>query len=442
MTGNKAPSRIFGIGLDGFPLSLARRFMADGIMPNLQRLAGSGILREIESVIPTVSNVAWASFQTGRAPGEFGVYGFVELKPDLQLSIPDARSLGKDTIWQRLSEAGQRVVSLSVPMSYPAAEVNGLLVSGFLAPQLDERAVSAPEVLEKLQRTDYEIDVDPRVAHHSIEAFQKELARVSAARQKTALALMESEPWELFFLHVMDTDRINHFMWRSQHEPESAQGTFFRDFYAGIDRFLGEVAGRLPNDAALFICSDHGFCDLRQEVQLNRWLRSEGYLDYDLDPARMYRAIRPGSRAVSLVPGRIHLLTSDRWPVGSAPPGQYESLRDELMDKLKGLQDPETGTAVCRRVMRCEEAFGQSAAGNPPDIALDPVNGYDLKAQLGEGGIFETSPRTGMHTFDDALLLTDARLGQLAESRSIVEVGRNLSALMGDRAGMQSSRTG
>ena len=437
MTGNSTPSRIFGIGLDGFPLSLARKFMTDGVMPNLSQLAASGRLREIESVVPTVSNVAWASFQTGKAPGEFGVYGFVELKPDLQLAIPDARSLGEETIWKRLSDAGQRVVSLSVPMTYPAPEVNGLLVSGFLAPQLDERAVSTPEVLEKLARTRYEIDVDPRVAHHSIEAFQRELTRVSAARQKTALALMESEPWDLFFLHVMDTDRINHFMWRSQHEPESAQGTFFRDFYAGIDRFLGEVAERLPGDAALFICSDHGFCDLGREVQLNRWLRSEGYLDYELDPGRMYRAIRPGSRAVSLVPGRIYLLTSDRWDIGAVHPEESESLRNELTIKLKELKDPQSGGTICRRVMNCEEAFGQSATGHAPDIVLDPVNGYDLKAQLGEGDIFETSPRTGMHTFDDALLLTDSRLGFLAESRNITEVGRNLSAIMINQAERQ-----
>ncbi|MCK4375826.1 MAG: alkaline phosphatase family protein, partial [Candidatus Brocadiae bacterium] len=143
------PKRIVGIGLDGFPYSLAEKLMYEGVMPNLHRMAERGTMKKIKSVYPTVSGVAWSAFQTGKRPGEFDVFGFVELRPDFDLYIPNHQDLKCETIWQRLDNAGKNWASLGVPMTYPAPEVKGFLVSGFLAPQLDERAVSRPGVLDQ-----------------------------------------------------------------------------------------------------------------------------------------------------------------------------------------------------------------------------------------------------------------------------------------------------
>ena len=419
--------RILGIGLDGFPYSLARKLMDSGRMPNLKRLAEEGSFKQIHSVYPTVSNVAWASFQTGKGPGEFGVYGFIELRPDLDLYIPNATDLKQQTIWTRLSDRGKRVVALSVPMTYPAPQVNGLLVSGFLAPRLDERAVSSPDVLQKLRWTQYEIDVDPATAHRSLDEFQDALTRVSTRRRQTALSLMGSEPWDLFFLHVMDTDRINHFMWSFQHQPEDPRGKFFFDFYGKVDEFLGRVAQQLDRRTGLLVLSDHGFCELKWEVQLNRWLRAEGYLDYENAPDRMFKAVKRGSRAVSLVPGRIHLLTKWGWEVGSVSDLDYESLRSEIMEKLRELRHPETGESVCRKVMTRQEAFSGPHLERAPDIVIDPCNGYDLKARMGEGELFGRGVINGMHTYDDAMLLASKGLGGLAQAGSITEAGALLA---------------
>lgn len=417
------PRKVVGIGLDGFPHSLATRLMDKGLMPNLKRLAESGFIKQTNSVYPTVSGVAWSAFQTGRNPGEFGVFGFVDLKPDFELYIPNATHLKSETIWERLSRKKRRVVALSVPMTFPAAEVNGLLVSGFLAPKLDERAVSSPEVLDKLRQTDYEIDIDPAVAASSIEAFQADLDRVSRARRRTALRLLETEKWDLFFVHVMDTDRLNHFMWKYQEEPDSEQGRFFFDFYAGIDEFIGEVAERMPKGAGLFVLSDHGFCALKWEVQLNRWLRQEGYLDYDSDPALMFKAVRCGSRALALVPGRVYILTRDKWELGEVAPEDYESVRDELIERLRRMRHPDSRDVVCKQVMRKEAVFTGPHLELAPDIIIDPNNGYDLKARLGEGHVFERQHISGMHTYDDALLAAGPHLTELAQARNVQEAG-------------------
>ena len=419
--------RVFGIGLDGFPCSLAQKLMDQGRMPNLRKLAEAGAFKRMNSVYPTVSNVAWASFQTGVGPGEFDVYGFAELKPDLSLYIPNAGDLKAETIWSRMSAKGKRVVALSVPMTYPAPKVNGVLVSGFLAPRLDERAVSSPDVLRKLRWTMYEIDIDPTVAHRSLDRFMEDLTRVSTRRQETALELMAKEPWDLFFVHVMDTDRLGHFLWRFLEQPDTPEGKFVSDFFTKIDDFIGRAAERLDKRAELLILSDHGFCALKHEVQLNRWLKAEGYLDYENDPAKMFQAIRPGSRALALVPGRIHLLTKWRWEIGRVSEMEYESLRTEIMEKLEGLKDPETGEPVCNKIMKREEVHSGHYAHRGPDIIIDPRDGYDLKAKLGEGDLFEHGVLNGMHTYYDAMLLTSKGLADVAKADNITEAGAALA---------------
>ncbi|MCD6416948.1 MAG: alkaline phosphatase family protein [Planctomycetes bacterium] len=418
--------RAVGIGLDGFPFSLAQELMDMGIMPNLRRLAQRGEMKRIRSVFPTVSGVAWSSFQTGRNPAQFGVFGFVELTPDMELAIPNGENLKCETMWHRFSDGGKEFAALGVPMTYPADRLDGFVASGFLAPSLNERAVSSPDVLKFLKEKDYEIDIDPAVAIRDIEQFKEDLMRVSKARWNTALSLLKDEErdWDMFFLHVMDTDRINHFLWKGRRADSDVEDDFFWNFYGWLDEQLGRLMGVLENDAELFICSDHGFCELKWEVQLNRWLKHQGYLKYDNDPKKGYKAVKPGSRALSLVPGRIHILHESRWDIGEVTDKEYEPLRKELMDKLRAIRHPDSDEVICKQVMKKEEVFEGPYLDRAPDIIIDPCNGYDLKAKLGVGHLFEKGPRTGMHTYEDALLLTGARLRDISKARNIMEVGR------------------
>jgi predicted AlkP superfamily phosphohydrolase/phosphomutase len=426
---DRGRKRIVGIGLDGFPFSLAARLIDEGVMPHLHRMAERGTFKRIKSVYPTVSGVAWSAFQTGKNPGEFGVYGFVDLTRDFDLTIPNAGDLKSPTMWQRLDEAGKQFAALGVPMTYPAPKVNGFMVSGFLAPQLDERACSSAGVLSQLEGMKYEIDIDPGVAIQDPVRFKEDLKRVAEARRDAALSLLNQDiQWDLFFVHVMDTDRLHHFMWNAVTDPGSKDAGYFYDFYKKTDDFLGQVIRSMGEDDQLFVCSDHGFCELKWEVQLNRWLKSEGYLDFENAPEKGYKALRPGSRAVSLVPGRIYILTESKWDGGGVTDAGYDPLRKELMAKLRDLRHPDTGEAVCKEVMGKEDVFEGPYTDSAPDIVCDPCNGFDLKARLGEGDVFEKGPRTGMHTYDDAMLLAGRSLRGVADSNNIVEVGRNVAS--------------
>ena len=403
----KSRPRVFVLGIDGVPCSLLERFLREGRMPNLANLLGDGRLTRMNSCYPTVSNVAWACFQTGKNPGGFGVFGFAELTPDMELRVPTSKDLQSQTIWEILSDHGLRVIGLGVPLSHPPRPVNGILVGGFLAPKLED-AVYPSKMIGQLRSWGYELDVDPIKARESLDHLKGDLLRCLAGRERTILELLDLKKWDLFAAHVMETDRINHFMWKYLRAPATENGAFFLDFYRRIDDLIGRIAHALGGDAELMILSDHGFCETHKEVQLNRWLEEKQYLVYEGD-AKGYASVCGRSRAVALVPGRVHILRKGRWARGCVGDAEYEKVRDRIMEDLRAWTDPENGRPICREVFRREEIFHGPYVERAPDIIAQPTDGYDLKAALGGSDLFVSGPINGMHTREDAMVFLRGR---------------------------------
>jgi len=426
---DKARAKVVVLGLDGFPCTLLQELAERGVTPCLRDLLARGSLAQMDSVYPTVSSVAWTAFTTGKNPGKFGVFGFTEVEPDFRLRLPSSRDVRAQTLWEIASAADKRVIGLGVPLTHPPRPVRGMLVSGFLAPRL-EGAVYPSAALGKLQQTGYRIDIDPVRARQSLDFFRKDIGEVLDARRRTLLNLLANEPWDLLVCHVMETDRVNHFMWQYLEAPGTEHADFVTDFYRRVDALVGEVACRLDDSTTLVVMSDHGFCRTRHEVQLNWWLEQEGYLNVGADRKRGFEAIAPASRAMAQVPGRIHILSQGRWQGGCVADQQYQPLRDELIAKLRDWTDLESGTPICKHVMKKEEAFHGPYLATAPDIVIDPADGYDLKASLDAPALFTHGPISGMHTYSDAFVLVSGR--SLAARRpAVYDVGATALHLLG-----------
>jgi len=128
--------RIVIIGLDGMPYHLIKNLAEGGTMPNMKALIDEGIFKQMASSIPEVSSVAWSSVITGKNPGEHGVYGFTDLMPgSYSMFFPNFNSLKAPPFWER-EDSGKSVI-INVPTTYPARELNGILISGFVALKLE-----------------------------------------------------------------------------------------------------------------------------------------------------------------------------------------------------------------------------------------------------------------------------------------------------------------
>ncbi len=397
--------RVVVIGLDGTPYSFMQYLLREGLARNFARLLEEGDFARIHSVYPTVSSVAWSSYMTGVNPARHGVFGFVDRKPgSYDVTIPTARSLRAPTLWELLGQAGKRLIVMNVPVTYPPRPVNGLLVGCFLSPNL-EKATYPPELAGRLERLGYRIDTDPWKARQSKDMALQEVNDVFERRVRAMFDLLDREPWDFFQCHIMETDRLHHFLWEEMEQGHAGLGPRFLAFYRRVDEMLGEVRTALHDEDVLVVLSDHGFCTLKQEVYLNYWLQERGWLRLE-GPKPKLAQLTAASAAYSLDPGRIYLNVAGREPRGSVAPGApYEALRDEIAAAALSLRDPDDGSPMVERVFRREEIYHGPYLEQAADLILAPARGYDLKGALGKEALtFKGSELVGTHTYDDAML--------------------------------------
>ena len=384
--------------------------LAAGVMPNLAALAGAGSLRRMTSVHPWVSSVAWTTLQTGVNPGKHGIYGFVDRDPaTLKTYVPLANRIRYPAVWDRLGHVNRRVAILNVPVTYPAGPVNGLLVSGFLAPRLNEKSVYPSSLLGVLADLGYRIDTDPTLARQSRDRALVDIADALERRLGVFLHLIEREEWDLFLGVVMETDRLHHFFYEAMETSHPIYAPAFFEVYRRIDGFIGQVRERLGERDVLMLVSDHGFCSIRREVYYNHWLAEAGYLR--LDAGGGLEVMRADSLAYALDPARLFLNLRGRERDGRvAAGGEYERLRDELIEAAERLVTPDTGERVVERAYRREDVYSGPCLDAAADVVLAPRDGFDPKGALRKEA-FARQPDTivGMHTYDDAFLYVGGR---------------------------------
>ena len=395
----KSSPKAVVLGLDGVPYSLLMEYMSKGIMPQLSELCSShGRLMPMRSTLPEISSVAWSSFITGKNPGQHGIFGFMEIdRQSYNYTFPNFQSLKERPVWER---EGIKTVAVNIPQTYPAAPMNGVMVSGFVA--IDLKKATYPErVYNYLNGIGYRIDVNVRLAQENPEAFFNDIFETFEKRKEAIEYLFNNEEWQLFIGTVTETDRLHHFFFNSSREGKYYP--VFERFYSELDSFIGSMAKKAINEGAVFMtCSDHGFTTIDSEVYLNRWLVEKGYLS--LNGTDGLQGIAPESRAFCLDPSRIYIHTEGRYGRGSVKRGDYEKVRAGLKEELNSLEFD--GHKVIKEVYFKEEIFKGALTENGPDIYLLPNYGFDLKGAVNRDKVFGTSHFKGMHTYDDAHLFS------------------------------------
>jgi len=405
--GESRKRRVVVIGLDGTPHTLLQRLLAEGRMPELARIVAEGELRQMDSIWPWVSSVAWASYMTGRNPAKHGIYGFIDRDPTTYKTyIPTSHHMKADTLWEILSRAGKRVIVINVPVTYPPRPVNGILIGCFLSPSVDKCAYPST-LVPLLKELGYRVDTDPWLARRSKEEMLADVSDALTRRVRTMFYLMDNEPWDFFQCHIMETDRLHHFLWEQMANGDPVYAPRFYEIYSQIDQTLGEVRRRLDDRTTLIILSDHGFTTIKKEVYVNHWLAEQGWLRYNHVPPERDKGlleIHPCSVAYSMDPGRVFIRVHGREKDGPVPSGEpYERLRQEIAEAALALRDPDSGEPLFRQAFRREELYHGPLLEQAADLILAPADGYDPKGTLyKEQFTFKGPELVGMHTYDDA----------------------------------------
>ena len=403
--GKKGGRRVVVIGLDGTPHTLLTDLIGRGLLPNLAELSRDGTLLQMDTSIPEISSVGWTTFSTGVNPGAHGIYGFMELAPNsYKMIFPNSNYVKSPTLWAELTAAGKKSIVINVPSTYPAQELNGFLVAGFVAITL-EKATYPRSMVPKLQQMGYRIDVDTMKSREDHDFLIRDLTETHAARRRLILEEM-GEPWDFFMGVVTGTDRIQHYLWDAFENPSHKHHQAFLDYYKSVDSLVGDVRAKLPKDATLMLLSDHGFTGIKQELYLNRWLTEQGYLKFMKEKPQGFEDMSPESRAFALDPSRIYIHAKGRYPNGSVEPGDVLRLVDEIAGKALEIKGPD-GETVIRKVFKRDQIYSGPQVGLAPDLVLLSNWGFDLKGSLGRPAVFGRTNLSGMHTQDDAFFLID-----------------------------------
>jgi predicted AlkP superfamily phosphohydrolase/phosphomutase len=422
------------IGLDGVGVPLVRDLTARGLMPNLAALAARGTIAPMLSSIPTISSVSWTGFMTGRNPGKHGIYGFTDVKPGtLTMFFPNFGNVQGETLWDVAGRAGKRAIVMNVPNTYPARALNGLLVSGFVAVNL-ERAVYPATLLPRLKEDGYKIDVDYLNADQRPDAFFAHLGETLEARRRVYLRLLREEPWDLFVGVITECDRLHHYFWDQYVDPAGPHHDRFLDFYRRLDDVLGALLAALPPATPTFVVADHGHTLIHREFYPNAWLRTRGLLRFTSEKPKGLADVDPASKVFVLDPGRVYVHRAGRFPLGTVGPGEAEDLLGRVREGLLGLHDDAAGAPAggrpVPRVFARDELYHGPCVDSAPDLVVHFADGYDPKGALSKTEVFGRSALTGMHTYADALFVAD-RPDVPVDGLDIVDLAPTILALLG-----------
>ena len=410
------------IGLDGVPYRLIKNLTENGVMPNMKRMVQEGfdtqatqpkgIFKRMASSIPEVSSVAWSSIITGANPGEHGVYGFTDVAPgSYRLSFTNFKNLKVQPFW--MDKSSGKSVIINVPSTYPAAPLNGVLIAGFVALDLN-KAVYPQSLVEKLEQLDYRIDVDSKKAHQSMELFLRDLNRTLESRiasyeylwDEVDLSACNAQAgWNTFMLVFTGTDRLSHFLWNAYEDELHRFHSDFLNYFRRLDEALGDINDRLKDGDLLIILSDHGFERLEESVNVNVHLKNCGLLSFKNNPPKSLNDIEYSTIAFALDPGRIYINVEDRYPRGSVKENEKESV---IRDLIQAFESLEVGNRkVVDRIYRREEIYQGPLLDRAPDLVLMPKFGFDLKANIKADELSEKSLFTGKHNQTDAFLFVN-----------------------------------
>ncbi len=377
-------SKALVIGLDCAPPQLVFDRWLDEL-PTIRSLTERGTFGVLRSCDPPITVPAWSVMTSSRNPGALGIYGFRNRRDHSYdgLSFASSRSVTAPRVWDLLSERGRPVVVLGVPQTFPVTPVNGVMVACFLTPDVETSEYTHPaDLKDEIERVvgHYMVDV-PNFRTDDKERLLADLEEMTAKRFRLAEHLLETRPWDLFFMVEMGTDRIHHGFWRFTdpehrlYEPGNAYEGAMLDYYRRLDGKIARLLRFAGDDTAVLVVSDHGAKRIDGGICVNEWLRREGYLALREEPAgptRFSPDLVDWPRTTAWGEGgyycRLFLNVAGREPEGTIPPDDYERVREELKTKLEALGD-EHGRPIGTVAHRPEELYPE-ANGVAPDLLV------------------------------------------------------------------------
>ena len=190
--------------------------------------------------------------------------------------------------------------------------------------------------------------------------------------------LCDRDDYDLVFLHTHAPDYIQDAI-MPEAEPltspddETAARSleYVAETYESCDRMIGRIIDEIASpDDHIAVVSDHGCIgypeDERNHHVLTRLLEESGFLSYLRGEKSTQAGSKPGRGRVSIDWSRTKAIFSDsihvylnvegRQPGGIVSPEEFDKVRDDLIELLRGYRDPLLGRCPFSLIVKGEDA--------------------------------------------------------------------------------------
>ncbi|WP_049925553.1 alkaline phosphatase family protein [Halopiger goleimassiliensis] len=442
-SGEESDMRLLVVGLDAGCRPVLEPLFDSGTVPTLARLFESGTSGPLESQIPPWTASAWPSLYTGKNPGKHGVYDFLSFD-GYDWDVVNATHVRERPVWELLSDHGHSSVVVNVPVTHPPREFDGALIPGLTAPE--DPPCHPDGILEDVKLACNGYRIYPRSGPEparSIEAYE----RTIECRGKAFRYLCRRVAPAFGFLQFQVTDSVFHERPGDKAAIEAVYEAVDRQLAKTLeevdpenvlvvsDHGMGRVSG--PEFRVNEYLREEGFVTAKRGGEgMPNWTAAwendllEGEDAGDSDRGLLERGmnlaanagittqrvagalarvglkepigrripdgvIRAASEQVDFRESRAYMRSKSelgvrinlegREPDGVVPESEYEAVREELIDALRGVRTPE-GDPVFEAVEPRETFFEGPHLERAPDVVTVPAD-FDvgLGAALGQG---------------------------------------------------------
>jgi predicted AlkP superfamily phosphohydrolase/phosphomutase/Tfp pilus assembly protein PilF len=274
--------RVAIFGIDGADWELIQELADDDRIPNLKALIKGGATGALQTIQPTVSPMVWTTMATGVMPDRHGVIDFFD--PSTHAPV-ESYSRRAPAIWDIAEGFGRHAAVVNWWTAWPPAPGTTAIFDSPV--QLLENAAYPPDVAQRVRP----LEVDPstigydqvrRFMNLSDAEYQRSLASKDPADPVNIFRNVLAKTWSdhraaidmykqqspIFFAMTYDgTDVVNH-LFGPFHPPyrDGVSQDGYRkywptvsNYYAEIDRLLGDWLQVLSDDTTVIIVSAHGF---------------------------------------------------------------------------------------------------------------------------------------------------------------------------------------
>ena len=209
------------VHIDAMSVELMDALIADGRMPVMEDLRRRGSWHRLESSARHFPASTYFALHSGLEAGDHGLYYSLQWSPKEQRLRYRLDFGSPITVWERLSEAGRRILVVDPYELGPLSRVNGLALSGWqyrniLSLEKWSRPDGWPRPYEdRLGGTMYLQEVFGDRSARALRSARQKLLRCSRRVADLTTDVLRSERFDVAYVSLLAPHQAGHLFWTS-----------------------------------------------------------------------------------------------------------------------------------------------------------------------------------------------------------------------------------